>query len=234
MELWKYSLDDKGKVTREEYFLLGSLQKVTVYGEGKLRTEEIYKDEELYLKVYFDGDTRHEGRSLCRRASFCGKGKSIENPAYRACGGPVFSHEAPRHGQRLFPPLGGRNRNRGHDAHRGARRDERVPARIHRQHRGDQLVSSADPRGPGRSRAGSAPVSRMRAGAAGAHPVDRRRDRSGSFRREAGAGRRGLPTAARLRRSALFPRDCSPWTRCRGRCSRCARDLFPWRTRAPW
>jgi len=58
MELWKYSLDDKGKVTREEYFLLGSLQKVTVYGEGKLRTEEIYKDDELYLKVYFDGDTR--------------------------------------------------------------------------------------------------------------------------------------------------------------------------------
>jgi antitoxin component YwqK of YwqJK toxin-antitoxin module len=58
MELWKYSLDEKGKVKREEYFLLGSLQKVTVYGEGKLRTEEIYKDEELYLKVYFDGDTR--------------------------------------------------------------------------------------------------------------------------------------------------------------------------------
>lgn len=58
MELWKYSLDEKGKVNREEYFLLGSLQKVTVYGEGKLRTEEIYKDEDLYLKVYFDGDTR--------------------------------------------------------------------------------------------------------------------------------------------------------------------------------
>jgi hypothetical protein len=58
MELWKYSLDDKGKVTREEYFLLGSLQKVTIYGAGKLRTEEIYKDEDLYLKVYFDGDTR--------------------------------------------------------------------------------------------------------------------------------------------------------------------------------
>ncbi len=58
MELWRYSLDDKGKVGREEYFLRGSLQKVTVYGPGKLRTEEIYKDEELYLKVYFDGDSR--------------------------------------------------------------------------------------------------------------------------------------------------------------------------------
>lgn len=58
MELWKYSLDDKGNVTREAYFLRGSLQKVTVSGQGKLRTEEIYKNEELYLKVYFDGDTR--------------------------------------------------------------------------------------------------------------------------------------------------------------------------------
>jgi antitoxin component YwqK of YwqJK toxin-antitoxin module len=58
IELWKYALDDKGKVSREEYFLRGSLQKVTVYGQGKLRTEEIYKDEELYLKVYFDGDAR--------------------------------------------------------------------------------------------------------------------------------------------------------------------------------
>jgi hypothetical protein len=58
LETWKYALDDQGKVSREEYFLRGSLQKVTIYGLGKLRTEEIYKDEELYLKVYFDGDTR--------------------------------------------------------------------------------------------------------------------------------------------------------------------------------
>lgn len=58
LETWKYALDDQGKVSREEYYLLGSLQKVTVYGQGKLRTEEIYKDEELFLKAYYDGDTR--------------------------------------------------------------------------------------------------------------------------------------------------------------------------------
>jgi YD repeat-containing protein len=58
LETWKYYLDDKGKTDREEYFLRGSLQTVTVYGQGKQRTEEIYKDEELFLKVYFDGDTR--------------------------------------------------------------------------------------------------------------------------------------------------------------------------------
>jgi hypothetical protein len=75
MEVWKYSLDEKGKVNREEYFLLGSLQKVTDYGEGKLRTEEIYKDEELYLKVYFDGDTRvkeevYSGGKVLRERKF--------------------------------------------------------------------------------------------------------------------------------------------------------------------
>jgi hypothetical protein len=58
LETWKYSLDGEGKVTREEYFRLGSLLKVTEHGEGNLRTEEYYKDEELVLKAYFDGDTR--------------------------------------------------------------------------------------------------------------------------------------------------------------------------------
>jgi hypothetical protein len=32
--------------------------KVTVHGEGKLRTEELYRDGELFLKVFYDGDTR--------------------------------------------------------------------------------------------------------------------------------------------------------------------------------
>jgi hypothetical protein len=58
LESWKYLLDDGGKVRREAYSRLGSLVKVTVYGEGKQRTEELYKDEELVLKAYFDGDTR--------------------------------------------------------------------------------------------------------------------------------------------------------------------------------
>ena len=50
LETWKYSLDGQGKVTREEYFRLGSLQKVTVYGQGNLRTEEYYKDEDTMSK----------------------------------------------------------------------------------------------------------------------------------------------------------------------------------------
>jgi hypothetical protein len=58
LETWKYILDETGKVTRESYFRLGSLAKVIVYGQGKQRTEELYKDEELVLKAFFDGDTR--------------------------------------------------------------------------------------------------------------------------------------------------------------------------------
>jgi hypothetical protein len=57
-ELWKYVLDESGAVSREEYYLRGSLMKVTVYGEGKLRTEELYKGGQLFLKVFYDGDTR--------------------------------------------------------------------------------------------------------------------------------------------------------------------------------
>jgi hypothetical protein len=57
-ELWKYVRDESGAATREEYYLRGSLMKVTVNGEGKLRTEELYKGGDLFLKVFYDGDTR--------------------------------------------------------------------------------------------------------------------------------------------------------------------------------
>jgi hypothetical protein len=58
LEVWKYSVDDTGKVTREDYSVGGSLARVTAYGEEKLRTEELYKDGAVFLKVYYDGDTR--------------------------------------------------------------------------------------------------------------------------------------------------------------------------------
>jgi antitoxin component YwqK of YwqJK toxin-antitoxin module len=57
-EAWKYSLDADGKVAREEYFIRGSLEKVTIHGEGKQRAEELYKNGEMFLKVYYDGDTK--------------------------------------------------------------------------------------------------------------------------------------------------------------------------------
>jgi hypothetical protein len=57
-EVWKYARDAAGAVTREEYSLRGSLIRVTEYGEGKLRAEEMYKGGELFLKVFYDGDTR--------------------------------------------------------------------------------------------------------------------------------------------------------------------------------
>jgi antitoxin component YwqK of YwqJK toxin-antitoxin module len=58
LEVWKYSYSDAGDLTREEYFKRGILVKGIVHGEGKLRTEELYRDGELFLKVYYDADTR--------------------------------------------------------------------------------------------------------------------------------------------------------------------------------
>ncbi len=58
LEVWKYTLDDAGKVTRETYAVGGTLAKVTVYGADKLRTEDLYREGEMFLRVFYDGDTR--------------------------------------------------------------------------------------------------------------------------------------------------------------------------------
>jgi antitoxin component YwqK of YwqJK toxin-antitoxin module len=58
LETWKYSYTEAGTLLREEYFRRGILEKVTIHGEGKLRTEEMYREGEIVLKAYFDGDTR--------------------------------------------------------------------------------------------------------------------------------------------------------------------------------
>ena len=58
LETWKKIYTDSGDLSREEYYKRGILQKVVVHGEGKLRTEELYGDGDLFLKVFFDGDTK--------------------------------------------------------------------------------------------------------------------------------------------------------------------------------
>jgi YD repeat-containing protein len=74
LETWKYSLGGDGAVTREEYYRLGSLVKVTSYGEKKQRIEELYDKGELILKVFYDGDARvreevySEGKLLKERS----------------------------------------------------------------------------------------------------------------------------------------------------------------------
>lgn len=75
LETWRYVLDDAGKVTRESHFRRGSLVQVTVYGAGKERTEEFYKDEEMVLKAWFDGDVRlreevYSGGTLVRERKY--------------------------------------------------------------------------------------------------------------------------------------------------------------------
>ena len=58
LEAWKKSYTDSGDLSREEYYKRGILVKAIVHGEGKLRTEELYKDGDLFLKVFLDGEAR--------------------------------------------------------------------------------------------------------------------------------------------------------------------------------
>lgn len=59
IETWHDSYTDSGALEREEYFKRGVRVKVTLYGENHARTEELYRgDGELFLKVFWDGDTR--------------------------------------------------------------------------------------------------------------------------------------------------------------------------------
>jgi antitoxin component YwqK of YwqJK toxin-antitoxin module len=58
LESWKSIYSDSGDLSREEYSQRGILVKAVIHGKGKLRTEELYRDGELFLKVFFDGDTR--------------------------------------------------------------------------------------------------------------------------------------------------------------------------------
>jgi antitoxin component YwqK of YwqJK toxin-antitoxin module len=58
LETWKTAYTEAGDVSREEYSKRGILVKAIIHGERKLRTEELYKDGELFLKIFYDGDTR--------------------------------------------------------------------------------------------------------------------------------------------------------------------------------
>ena len=58
LEERRYTLDQAGKITREDYFRRGSLEKVVFYGEDNTRTEELYQSGSLFMKVYYKGETR--------------------------------------------------------------------------------------------------------------------------------------------------------------------------------
>jgi hypothetical protein len=58
LETWVYTLRADATVAREEYSRKGTLEKVTIYGDGAQRTEELYTDGELALTVTWDGDVK--------------------------------------------------------------------------------------------------------------------------------------------------------------------------------
>jgi len=58
LEEWRYSFDQAGKETREEFYHRGSLEKVTLFGGDDTRTEELYQGGALFMKVFYNGDRR--------------------------------------------------------------------------------------------------------------------------------------------------------------------------------
>ena len=58
LEEWRYTLDQAGKLTREDYYRRGSLEKATLYTGDNARTEELYQSGALFMKVYYEGDRR--------------------------------------------------------------------------------------------------------------------------------------------------------------------------------
>jgi YD repeat-containing protein len=58
LEEWRYAFDQEGRTIREDYLRRGSLEKTTLYGQDDTRTEELFQDGSLFMKVYFQGDRR--------------------------------------------------------------------------------------------------------------------------------------------------------------------------------
>lgn len=58
IEEWAWIYGPDGSVEREEYLLRGRKEKVTVYGQAGERMEELYRDGELFLKVWYVDDQR--------------------------------------------------------------------------------------------------------------------------------------------------------------------------------
>jgi len=58
LEEWRYTLNQAGKIGQEDYFRRGSLEKITLYGQNDTRTEELYQDGSVFMKVYYQGDRR--------------------------------------------------------------------------------------------------------------------------------------------------------------------------------
>jgi antitoxin component YwqK of YwqJK toxin-antitoxin module len=55
---WRYTLDQAGKTTEEEYYRRGALEKETLYTGDDTRTEQLYQAGSLFMKVYYAGDRR--------------------------------------------------------------------------------------------------------------------------------------------------------------------------------
>jgi len=58
LEEWRYTLDNAGKLTEEDYYRRGTLEKETLYTGDNTRTEQLYQSGVLFMRVYYEGDHR--------------------------------------------------------------------------------------------------------------------------------------------------------------------------------
>jgi hypothetical protein len=58
IEEWKYFYTDADKLAREEYWRRGFLEKITYYAEEGGYYEDIYRDNEVFLRVYYKNDKK--------------------------------------------------------------------------------------------------------------------------------------------------------------------------------
>jgi YD repeat-containing protein len=75
LETWKYLVDAGGRTLREDYLRRGMRERVTIFGEGNLRTEDFYREDGVFLRVFYDGDKRlreevFEGGKLVRERHY--------------------------------------------------------------------------------------------------------------------------------------------------------------------
>jgi hypothetical protein len=73
VEEWFYAYDEAGALAKEEYLMRGTLERVTVYTGESSRFEELYRGGEVFLRVYYEGDTKvkehfvEDGRTVHER-----------------------------------------------------------------------------------------------------------------------------------------------------------------------
>ncbi len=78
LEEWRYEYAADGALQQEEYRVKGAVQKITRYGPGEARSEELYREGQPFLRVTYEGEEKIreevlEGGRVLRVREYRGK-----------------------------------------------------------------------------------------------------------------------------------------------------------------